>query len=365
MTSSPQLLLPTVGRHLVREFARTFLLTAAAFVAIYLLVDFFDRFDDYLRHDAPLDALIRTILYKVPLVLTQVTPLAVLTGALVGLGMLARQNEFVAMRACGVSIWQVALPLIGLAIALSALVFVWNEQVVPKMTRRAHEIWSVEVKKRGEHNVYTGRQVWYHGRSGFYSINRVALGRRSLYGLTIYELGQDFRPVRVVEAAAAVWDGAQWSFETPRTREFRPEGVVETTTLPPGFVLPETLDDFRVASVEPEEFSYLMLRRQIEALRLKGVDASEGLVDLHLKLALPAATAIMMLLAIPIAARGTRVTNLAAAAALGLSIGFTYFVVLGFARALGQTGALPPAIAAWTPNLLFAMIGGALLVGGD
>lgn len=365
MTPRPPLFLPTVGRHLVREFSRTFLLTVTAFVAIYLLVDFFDRFDDYLRHDAPLDALVRTILYKVPLVLTQVTPMAVLTGALVGLGILARQNEFVALRACGVSVLQVALPLLGLAVVLSGLVFLWNEQVVPKMTRRAHEIWSIEVKKRGEHSVYTGRQVWYHGRSGFYSINRVALGRRALYGLTIYELGQDFRPVRVVEAAKAVWDGGQWTFETPRTREFRADGVVETETLPPGFVLPETLDDFRVASVEPEEFSYRMLRHQIDSLRLKGIDASEGLVDLHLKLALPAATAIMMLLAIPLSARGTRVTNLAAAAALGLAIGFAYFVVMGFARALGQTGALPPALAAWTPNFLFALIGGALLVGSD
>ena len=39
--------------------------------------------------------------------MTQVTPLAVLAGGLIGLGLLARQNEFVAMRACGVSIWQV------------------------------------------------------------------------------------------------------------------------------------------------------------------------------------------------------------------------------------------------------------------
>jgi len=56
MTPASPILLPTVGRHLVREFARTFLLTLLAFIAIYLIVDFFDRFDDYLRHDAALDA---------------------------------------------------------------------------------------------------------------------------------------------------------------------------------------------------------------------------------------------------------------------------------------------------------------------
>lgn len=359
-------LLPTVGRHLVREFARTFLLTLLAFIAIYVIVDFFDRFDDYLRHDAALDALIRTVLYKIPLVVTQVAPMAVLTGALVGLGVLARQNEFVALRACGVSIWQAAVPLMLTALLLSVAILGWNEWVVPDMTRRAHDIWNAEVRKRSlDRSVYTGRQVWYHGRAGFYSINRVALGRRALYGVTIYTLGADFRPAYVIEAATATWDGAQWTFTAPTTKQFGPDGMVETAALPPGFVLPETIDDFRVASVEPEEYSYAMLRRQIESLRAKGVDASEGLVDLHLKLALPVASAIMMLLAIPLAARGTRVTSLPAAAATGLVIGFTYFIVLGLVRALGQKGGLPPLIAAWAPNTVFVVMGSALLVGGD
>ena len=75
----------------------------------------------------------------------------------------------------------------------------------------------------------------------------------------------------------------------------------------PGFALPETLDDFRVVSVEAEEFSYRMLRDQIASLQSKGVDASESWVDLHLKVALPVASLVLMLVAVPLAARGTRV----------------------------------------------------------
>ena len=72
-------------------------------------------------------------------------------------------------------------------------------------------------------------------------------------------------------------------------------------------MLPETLEDFRVVSVEAEEFSYRMLRDQIASLQAKGVDASESWVDLHLKVALPVASFVLMLVAVPLAARGTRV----------------------------------------------------------
>ncbi|TMA45423.1 MAG: LptF/LptG family permease, partial [Deltaproteobacteria bacterium] len=155
-----RLLAPVVARHVTGEFLRVFALALLAFVAIYVIVDFFDRFDSFLRHEAPPDAMVRYFLFKLPLVVTQVTPFAVLAGALVGLGLLARHNEFVALRACGVSVWQVATPLLGLAAAISVGVFVWNERLVPESARRWHAIEDLEIKKRGVASVFTGRDVW-------------------------------------------------------------------------------------------------------------------------------------------------------------------------------------------------------------
>jgi lipopolysaccharide export system permease protein len=108
-----------------------------------------------------------------------------------------------------------------------------------------------------------------------------------------------------------------------------------------------------------------MLRRQIEALRAKGVDTSESWVDLHLKLALPAAAIIMMIVAVPIAIRGASTHSVPASVAVGFAVGFSYFMVLGFARALGQSGALPPLLAAWAANGIFLLFGGYLVLGAD
>ena len=363
MSTRRRLLAPVVARHVAGEFLRIFALALVTFVTIYIIVDFFDRFDGFLRHEAPPGAMIRYFLFKLPLVVTQVTPFAVLAGALVGLGLLARHNEFVALRACGVSLWQVAAPLLAVAAAISVGVFVWNETLVPESARRWHAIEDMEIKKRGVASVFTGRDVWYHGRAGFYNINRVAPRRGALYGLTVYQLGPDFRLRRLIEANAALWDTDRWQLVGAHTREFGAGGVRETPREPDDFTLPETLADFQVVSVEPEEFSYAMLHRQISDLRRKGVDVSESWVDLDLKLALPAASIMMMLLAVPLAFKGTRVTSLASGIGLGFALGFAYFVVLAFTRALGQSHALPPALAAWSANGLFGLIGSYLILG--
>jgi len=366
MTARRRLFLPVIGRHVSIEFVRTFALTMLAFLAIYVLADFFDRFDSFLQHDASLSAIVRLFLFKVPLIMTQVTPLAVLAGGLIGLGLLARQNEFVAMRACGVSIWQVVVPLVVLATVICGLTFAWNETVVPASARRWHEVWNQEIKqKTGAAGVFTGREFWYHGGAGFYNVNRVVPRRRQLIGLTIYQLGPDFRPARVIRAESATWNGSSWDLRLPRTLQFDSDPSREVPGTPEGFTLPETLDDFRVVSVESEEFSYRMLRDQIASLQAKGVDASESWVDLHLKIALPVASFVLMLVAVPLAARGTRVSSLPAAVGLGFVIGFSYFIVLAFTRALGQTGALPPLLAAWTSNLIFVLIGAYHLLGSD
>jgi lipopolysaccharide export system permease protein len=365
VTGGRRFVLPVVSRHVMRQFLGTFLLTLTAFVAIFVLVDFFDRLDGFLRHDAPVGSIVRSFVFKLPLVVTQVTPAAVLVGGLVGLGLLARQNEFVALRSCGVSVWQVAAPLLVLATVISAGTFLWNETVVPYSARRWHAIENLEIKKRGAATVFTGREVWFHGRAGFYNIDRVSPRQQKLYGLSVYQLGPDFRPVRLVEADAALWEGGRWELSNARTLEFGSDGVREVPGPPPNFVLPETLEDFRAVSVEPEELSYGMLRRQIKDLLRKGVDASESWVDLHLKLSLPAASFMMMLLAVPLAASGTRLTSLAASIGLGFAVGFGYFVLVAFSRALGQSGALPPVLAAWAANALFALVGSYYLLGAE
>lgn len=355
---------PTLGRYLQRQVLRFFLLSLATLAALSLIADFFDRVDTFLKHGASLGIVLRSFLLRAPQVVTEVTPVAMLAGALVGLGLMARHREFVALRACGVSSWQVLRPLVALAIVVSTSTLAWNELVVPYSARRWHEVWNHDVKKN-DRSVFAGRQVWYRGAAGFYNIERANPRRQTLLGLTIYQLGDGFRPARVIMAPRATWDGQQWRLHDAETHELDPDGIRVTHEAPAGFTLPETLDDFSVAELEPEAFGYRMLRRQMQVLQEKGVDTSESWVDLYLKLAFPAAAVIMVLVGVPLAIRGASTKSLPAAIAMGFAVGFSYFMLVGFARALGQSGALPPLVAAWAANGIFLLLGGYLVLGAD
>lgn len=349
--------LSVLNRYLVRQFAGLFLLITTAFVLLYLIVDLFDRLDIFLRHEASLGATVRYFLFKIPLILTQMTPPAVMTAVLLSLGLLTRHNEITALRAGGVSLTQTALPLVAITFGISLAVLVWNETVVPYSSRQFGFVNNVEIRKRALRGILSDREVWYHGSEGFYNIDLVDRDRQTIHGLLIYRLDKDFHLRSVIQVERAQWAGGRW----------RAEGGVEyhldrgpgaATPLGPGDLsIGETLDDFLEVEREPEEFSYLTLRDWVAKLRRKGIDASDYLVDLQLKLALPFASAILAIVAIPIAGAVRRHPSLALIIGLGLAVGFGYWVVLAFSLSLGHSGALPPVVAAWAANLVFGLVG--------
>lgn len=361
--SSP-LLLPVLGRYVVGEFLRILALCVAAFVALYLVVDFFDRFDDFLKYRAEVGAVIRYFVFKIPLILTQVTPVAVLASMLLALGGLSRHNEITAMQACGVSLVQLTGPLLGTCAALSVLSLAWSEAVVPQFNRRVRAINTIEIKNRELPSLFGTSELWSHGEDGLYNVRVFDARQRTLVGLTVYGLSPDFRLREVTEVPWARWDGKVWAFEKAVRRELLPSGEVRTEELPAGTIdIRETPEDLAASRREAEEYGYFPLRSLIENLRRKGLDPTEYEVDLQLKLAVPFISLVMAFVAIPFGIRNLRSTSLASNIGAGLVIGFVYWVVLALAISLGHGGALPPLVAAWSANVIFSAIGVFLLLG--
>jgi len=355
---------PVLSRHILRAFLRTAGLCLVTFLAIAVIVDFFDRFDTFLRYGASAGSILRYFIFKIPTFVSPVAPIAILAGTLLGLGALSRQNEFVALRAAGVSIWQIATAPLAAALLISGLIFLWNERVVPYSSQRAQDIHEVEIKKQPFKRLTGRRRIWYRGLAGFYYIKHASAKQKTLAGLTVYQVSPGFRPYRVIEVDNATWNGNTWALKGVHAYLLRKDGTVVDDPAP-DFKLPESPEDFLSIHRQAEEFSYAGLHRYIRDLRRKGAHADEYLVDLHLKLAVPLISLVMVMIGTPLAAKGTRTTSVAGAVAFGLSIGFSYFVVLAFARALGQSGAIDPLLAAWTANGIFGLVGLFLLLGAE
>lgn len=353
-----------LSRYLVEEFLRILALCLLAFMVVYLIADFSDRIDDFLKHQAPVGAIVRYFLVRIPLIVNELLPIAVLAAMLLALGGFSRHNEITAMRACGVSSLQIVMPLFGVCLLLSAGIFVWNEKVVPYFATRAHYINTVEIKKRHMQGLLGDQQLWAHGQDTFYNIQSFDARSRSLVGITIYPIDPEFHLKGLVEIPNARWNGSQWTFRQGVKQSFTADGEIETTMLPPGTLdLREKPADLMAARRDAEEFSYAELSALIDNLHKKGLDTTEYLVDLQLKFAVPFICAVMALISMPLGMRNLRSTSLASNIGVGLLIGSSYWFVLALAVSLGHSGALPPVIAAWTANTIFAAVGLFLLLG--
>lgn len=363
--SRPYTSLPVLSRYLVGQFLIILLPVTATFVLLYVIVDLFDRLDILLRHQATLAASARYFLFKIPLMLTQITPPAVITSVLLALGLLSRRNEIVALRASGISLGQTAVPLLAVAAGISVAALTWNETVVPYSSRRFQQINNVEIRKRALRGVLSEREIWYHGAAGFYNIDHVDRARGTVHGLMIYRLDDAFHLQSVIRVPHAAWRNGAWVATGAVDFQMGDETFSETLIAPDGLRLPETLDDFLEVQREPEELSFALLRQRIAALTRKGIDASHFLVDLHLKLALPFASTVLAVVGVPIAGRLRRHPSIAGTVGLGTAVGFSYWVLLALANSLGQSGVLPPIVAAWAANVFFLLLGVALFLFGD
>jgi len=358
--------LPTVSAYLLREFGRSVSLCLAGFVALYLSVDFFDRFRGFLGHDAGAGLIALYFVLKIPRIVTEIIPVAVLAGILLGLGGLARRNELMAMRSCGISIWGIAAPIAVACLVLSLLTLAWNEYVVPQCSARAHYVERVLIKKKQFRGHFGEFEIWYHGRGTFTNIERFDARHDQLHNLTRYEFDDQFRLHRIVTAATVTWQGGRWLGSDASEVLIAPDGTIETKKLPPdGLEIHETPEDFSAVYRDPEDLSFTALRAEIDDLRQKGVDTTDATVDLWLKLAVPFVIVVMALVAIPLAARHDRNASVAANVGAALVVGFGYWVVLALTTSLGRTGVLPAPVAAWSANLIFAGIGGIFFLSSE
>lgn len=343
-----------LDRYLVGGFLRIFCLSLVGMTALYLLVDFFDRFDNFLRAGASLRSSIAYFLFKLPLSASRTFGFAALFATLFALGMLARNREIIAMRSSGLSLKRIALPLLLFSLALAPLMFFWNESLVPLFTRKAQDIYRTEVKKKPK--TLTGSEdIWLRGKGSFIRVGRFDSKKKILEGVSVYFVTPDFALRGVIEAPSARWNGNRW--ETDRGTEwlFLPDGRVTPRKTPLILPLTETPADFELLKQDPEELGFFDLRNRIADLKAKGIDTTEYQVDLHLKLALPFVPALLVVLAIPFALRHGPGGGLVTSFSLTLLIGFGYWFFLAFSRSLGHSGALPPWISAWLPNLTLAL----------
>lgn len=366
-TAFPRLL----DQYVVREFLFTFLMVLASFVLLMLVFTFFELTGDILRNHIALTTVGAYLVNLAPSMIYQITPLAVLLGVLVAFGVLNRNNEIVAMKATGVSIYRLVVPMVSIGAILAVSLFLFDEFYLPQANRRQEALRSV-IKGRPPQTFLHPERKWIFGQSRNGEPGRIYYyqffdpDRNEFANLSLFEFDPNtFALSKRVFAARVYWDAGahQWRFLNGWQRTINGASVTGfhqflKLSLPEASEGPEY---FKKENRQAQEMNFGQLNRYIRDLGQSGFDTMRLRVSLWRKLAYPLIALVMAGLAIPFAlSMGRRGSLTGIAVAVGVAL--AYFVIDGLFGAMGNVNYLPAPLAAWSSDILFGLAGGYLLL---
>jgi len=346
--------------YLLRRFFSYFAMLMLAFVFLFEAFTFFELLDDIARHRIAFLVVVDYFWFLTPYLLYQLAPLAALVAILVTLGVMSKNNEIVACKASGLSLYRLAVPLLFAGLALAGSMIVLDDTFLPYANQRQDALRN-QIKGKPP-QTYRQPERWIFGEnSKIYNYDLFDPTQNLFGGLTVLEIDPvTFEMRRRLFATRARWSESQklWLLESGWVREFSDGTIVRyerfnvkdlpELTEPPSYFNREVLPAIQM--------SWPQLRRYIDGLHRAGFDVSALTVQWHRKLAFPLIAPISMLLAFPFAFLvGTR--GAVGGVAVGIAIGIVYWLGAELLAAMGGVGQLPPLLAGWSPDIIFFFLG--------
>jgi LPS export ABC transporter permease LptG len=349
-----------LDRYVASLFGKILLLAFFGMLGIFYISTFIDLSDKLFKGQTTLGTLAQYFFYATPQFVFYIIPLSMLIAAMVTIGVLTKSSELIVMKACGLSLYRAAAPLLALAVLGSGVMFVVQDSILAYTNRRAEALKHV-IRGGSPQTFDVVNRKWLVSREGdvynylFYDPRRLELN-----GLSVFRFRSASDPAIATrtfvsharyqpeEGTAGLWEGSEgWS------REFTGTGETRAFVMFPGRTLAlESPDYFATEAPEADRMTYMQLRGYIQDLRASGVNITPHTVQLHRKLAFPLVTLIMTLIAVPFATTTGRRGALYGIA-VGIVLAVAYWIMTNAFGALGSAGALPPVLAAWAPNLIF------------
>jgi len=356
--------------YVARQYLQVFFLGIVSLLGVFYISTFIDLADKLFKGSATTGLLLRYFFYATPQFAYYVIPMSALVAALVTVGVMTKNSELVVMRACGISLYRAAVPLLLFSIVASLVLFGLQERVLAYSNREADRLNAI-IRHYPVHTFSAANRRWMVGTSGdIYHYDLFDPRANRFARFSIYHLDPGAWRLATVTYAGEVrnvgpvGDGGAtnaWVATQGWSREFGAAGARGTTT-PVKYSafaqdsLPlEQPAYFKTEDVESEHMTYGQLRTYITQLRTSGFDAVPQMVALQRKVAFPLVTLVMTLIAVPFA-----VTTGRRGALYGIGVGIVlaivYWITLSVFAAMGAGGLIAPVLAAWAPNILFGAV---------
>ena len=350
--------------YMSRLFAARFALIFGGLVMLVLLLDVMAQSNEIIAGEEGVMGLWRYGGLRLPLIASRLIPFSVLIAALLTLIYLSRHGELVVMTGAGVSQFKLIAMFLPVVLIIAGGHF-WIDDRAGPASIRALDAWGVAgyaPARPSGGGRGGGTVLWVRAGNDIIRLRQDggidADDHNRLGALSIFSRDAAGNLIERLDAASAVNDSGVWTLYDVTRFDVAANRLSQAAEMAwPGDLLPSQISTL---SSHPRALPLSAVWRFVRAPGYGSRPHYVYKTWLNRKLAAPLASLMMILIAVPLTQRFQRHGGAAATLALGVAIGFCFFVFDGFTLAVGESGLLPPWIAAWAPTLVFSAIGAGL-----
>ncbi len=357
-----------IDKHIFKEWLKTLSVTIMLILGILVLEEMYKNLKTFLDHNASLGTLLIYYIYFIPNCLCTVLPISFFISVIYTLNDMQAHNEVIALRASGLTIFQITRTFWAASICLMFLMATFNAYILPLASDKMNQIvQSIEYdyqKKQSGHSDQIGLQhhlCLHNEKEGrLWHIKSFSLyTQRGTYA-TLSLLSNN-KEIERIESEIIQYNSVThtWTFINGRHWFFE-----RSSFLPKRFI---PFNQWQISCKETPQlmqFAYQPLK-YLGANELKQIihffqTSNPRFIEHRIKyfsiLSSPLICLMIVLLAIPFSLSGVR-TNPMVGVTKAVGLFFSYYILGSIGKLLGTQGFLSPIIAAWLPNLLMLGFG--------
>ena len=359
-------MLKKLDLYLIQRFWLILCLSIIGFISIFIIVDLIENIDRFMDNHVPINIIFEYYIYTLPWFINIGLPMSMLISTVFSLGTIVKDNEWTAMKASGISLYRVTVPLILSALLVSGFSFILDNKMVSYGNKKRFEIDRDYVKRKSRHkikntlkNILLQKNISNHITLEKYSI-------KELKGIDLTIIDLDSSKIKKrIDGKKIIWkpDSSKWLMTNYSIRKFNNYGIEINTILNEKDTLINLgfkPDDIKQQAKKPDELDYYQLTELILQLKENGVDTIRWEVARLLKISFAFTNLIVVLFGIPLTVLKTK-NSLSFGIGSSVLVIFCYYAFIKFGQTLGYNGIINPLLSAWLGNIIFT-IGGLILL---
>jgi len=355
-----------LDRYLFKQFAKYIVLVMAALVTVYLLIDFFERIDDFVENQKSLALAAKYFSFKIPLIIEQLSPIIILLGGIIVLGLLNHRGEILALKAVGVHTFRVTIPITATAVIFTLLTLGLSEWIVPPTTASTDTILYEQVRGEKPKGIVRSNRFYYKDEQGFYSFKKHEMNDNRFDSFIFTSWDKNYNQDVFLTADSAIWNKGTWVFKNTHVKRKNKAGSYQILTYAEtGFPLNVKPDDFFIPEYKINEMSLSGLYSLAKHDKgTRGIEAGQKLLERvsFIFLGLPL---LMLGLPLLLIAHQKWGRDLSVAIPLSCAMAFGSWGGWSVLQSFAKAEIINPYIAAWLIHLMIAALGTFLILQQD